>query len=53
MFSLKRLGVNIAGPLGFLDMYSMARSVLTHSQTSILMYHSVSRLAFSGQRYSL
>ena len=42
MFSLKQLGVNIAGPLGFLDMYSMARSVLTHSQTSILMYHSVS-----------
>ena len=42
MFSLKQLGVNIAGPLGFLDMYSMARSVVTHSQTSILMYHSVS-----------
>ncbi len=42
MLSLKRFGVNVAGHLRFLDLYSMARSGLIHSQASVLMYHNVS-----------
>ena len=38
----KQLGASIGGHLGLLDMYSLMRRALTHSQVAIIMYHQVS-----------
>ena len=36
------LGASVVGHLGLLDMYSLMRRALTHSQVAIIMYHHVS-----------
>ena len=42
MISKMQLGASVAGHLGLLDAYSLARKVLTNSQITILLYHRVS-----------
>jgi hypothetical protein len=41
MFSVYRLGAEIVGRLGFLDIYSAVRRAITHRQSAIIMYHRV------------
>lgn len=42
VFSLNRIGAELAGRLGFLDVYSAARRALTRSRVAIIVYHQVS-----------